>query len=257
MGGCKLILGIIIIVGILILTIKIKSSLNNTNTSLGALKYMLTYASDPKNYIENNPRSLNGMDSIYRPLISSDFPDLQVDSLVQKAQNILLAAYKSLDKGLAKSFEKIPNPYFKKSLEFLLEQHKNLGNDAPIFENIHIHRRVLSDYSNRNGRKTIEFQFAVEAMVHSINKPEKVKKQYRNAVTYQFIENTTVFNELDKNKDGIYGRSCSNCGAPMSADSPNYCKYCSTAFKSIVLEDWLPAEIIPEAWTVPWVGKIK
>lgn len=227
---------------------RLKSFLHDTK-HLGRM--ILQAQTQPDGDNEHEARSLNGMDAIYRPQIAGDFPDLQVDLLQCKAQALLLDAYRALEDGRSHHFLETYGPYMAKALERQMTGHQNLNRWAPQFSDMKIHRGVLSAYNSQGDTKTITFQFALEAYVSCEEHPEKIKRQYRDEVTYSYTENPALFAEADRDGDGIVYKKCPNCGAPLQDFRQRTCPYCSTGLKQMALKSWLPIDIRLEAWTKP------
>ncbi|NLL65311.1 MAG: zinc-ribbon domain-containing protein [Clostridiaceae bacterium] len=210
---------------------------------------------------QNTPRSLNGMDQVYRPLIAKDFPDLQVDQLGNQAESLLQDSYKALataekeEGGVAlnrvRSLLKDSGPYYIDSFERLLSEHKALGEARPIFKNVRVHRRALSNYSTQKGKQLIEFQFAVEALVHSKEHSQSEKRQFKDSVRYQYLEDKHAYQDA-KGNTAVMAFKCPNCGAPLDKAGRTTCEYCGSHVQALQLETWLATEFFPELWKRPF-----
>ncbi|HHX37727.1 MAG TPA: zinc ribbon domain-containing protein [Clostridiaceae bacterium] len=213
----------------------------------------------------DRPRSLNGMDKIYLPLIAEDFPDLRVDQLGNQAQNLLLQSYQALaavqeksatgqsafDELTKKISSKDSGPYYIASFERLVAEHAALGENRPQFEHVFVHNRVLSKYKKHQGKCVIEFQFAVEAMVHSERYPEPEKLQFKDSLRYQFLEDKYLYEDA-KGDAALMSFKCPNCGAPLDRSGRAKCAYCGSNVRALQLDTWLPTELLPELWKQPY-----
>ncbi len=215
------------------------------------------------------PRSLNAMDRIFLPQIARDFPLLRVDQLGNQAESLVLASYEVLAGGAAgsvavgasgavaiRSLETVEadyGPYYARSLERIVESNRRLGQDAPRFADVHIHNRALSLYERRDGKRIIEFQFAVEARGSSVRYPEARPVQLRDSLRLQFLEDSRMY-DAAKGSSPVLALNCPNCGAPLRGIGEESCAYCGTVIKKLQLETWLPTEFLPDAWTKPWVS---
>lgn len=194
------------------------------------------------------PRSLNGMESVYGPQIARDFPNLQIDALGNAAETLLLKSYAALDKGeVEPALAAEVGPLYAEALERLISQHRSQGERAPVFSAVLVHRRVLSYYGRRNGKRTIEFQFAVEAQVTNRRGSQKQRRQMRDAIRYSYLEDVKKFRDADTEQK-VLTRNCPNCGAPLKGRNEEICPYCGSTVKSMELEVWLPDELMPECW---------
>lgn len=225
---------------------------------------MLPSAADSIADKANQPRSLNGMETIYGPRLAEDFPSLRLEALGAEAENLLLKSYLALDEGRVTSEVRAAGgPIYAESLGRLITQHQMLGENAPKFSRIKIHRRVLSYYGRRDGKRVIEFQFAVEAVTGSERLGEGETRQYRDAMRYQYMEDILAYKQKSGG-DETLTRNCPNCGAPLKGRNEEVCAYCGTVVKALELESWLPTELLPDAWleaytpsengTMPFLG---
>ena len=139
----------------------------NLNDALGMLKHVQSGVDDRA----NRPRSLNGMERIYLPHIARDFPGLQIDAMGSQAENLLIRSYEALAGGIDPELKADFGPYYYDALTRLITQNEAQGEDRARFEQVKVHQRVLSHYGWREGKRIIEFQFAVEAFMSSPARP--------------------------------------------------------------------------------------
>lgn len=198
---------------------------------------------------QNRPRSLNGMERIYGPLIAEDFPELRLEALGALAENLLVKSYQALEAGSVPGLLSADyGGFYTESLERLIRQNRDQGRRAPQFSAVKIHKRVLSDYGQYHGRRVIEFQFAVEAMVQSEEHPEAQKRQMRNALRFQYMEDVLKF-EAAGGSEKIISRSCPHCGAPLRGRGEEICPYCRSSIKAMEIYSWVPTELIAPGWS--------
>ena len=215
---------------------------------LASLLSMFKTARESGQADNKTPRSLNGMDSIYRPMIAEDFPDLRLDALGSRAENLLIKSYEALGKRkVSAGFYDQAGRLYAEALERLIVQHRAQGGKAPVFSQVKVHKRVLSMYGRYKGKRSIEFQFAVEAMVSNRDGMPPERRQMRDRMRFHYMEDEKKFAEAGNGK-GVLSRSCPNCGAPLKGRNEEQCPYCGTTVKALELEVWLPAELIPEIW---------
>lgn len=232
---------------------RLRSAWNRLENSSVNKAYEMMKAAAEKQSVqpEESPRSLNGMESIYAPKIAKDFPDLRIDMLGAQAEELLRASYKVLNKGITKEFSEKVGPYYNANMARILEQRKNLSVHAARFSDVKIHRRVLSDYGYRDGKRSIDFQFAVEAMVSSDANSTPIKKQMRNSIRYQYTDDIQKF-ENEKGEKTLRARNCPNCGAPLASSDTQNCQYCGTNVRQLSLSTWMATDVFPEYWVEGW-----
>ena len=220
----------------------------NLNDALGMLKHVQSGVDDRV----NRPRSLNGMERIYLPHIARAFPRLQIDAMGSQAESLLIRSYEALAGGIDPELKADFGPYYYDALTRLITQNEAQGEDRARFEQVKVHQRVLSHYGWREGKRIIEFQFAVEAFMSSPARPEPAKQQLRNTLRFQYLEDSEAFVGAD-GETTVLTQNCPNCGAPLRGAAAELCPYCRSEIKKIQLETWLPVELLPEGWTEKWL----
>lgn len=201
------------------------------------------------------PRSLNNMERVFAPKIAKDFPDLRLEALAHRAENLLMKSYEALRRGgVPADLYEDAGKIYAENLEKLIARNRELGGLAPQFSAVKIHKKALSLYDYLDGRRTIEFQFAVEAKMNNRAGDQETLKQMRDAVRFLYLEDEKKFSELAE-ESGVLTRNCPNCGAPLKGRSEELCPYCGSTVKSMELEVWLPSELIPDLWLKPYDPK--
>ncbi len=184
--------------------------------------------------MQETPKSVNGMESVLRPSLERDFPDMSLEEL--KSDNIdeIFAYYSAIENFDISHFEKSEtiNSQLKKEISENKVYKKK-------FSNIKIHKQAMSDYRVLNNVSTIVFQVALEYMFTDKDILSAVKTQKRIETQWIFLPDEDNFN-LDNTK----GFNCPNCGAPISNTNNRVCTYCSTAVEIDFTKTWRINSII-------------
>ncbi len=185
-------------------------------------------ANTNKNEMENTPKSINGMESVLRPRVEDDFPDMSLEELKAKNKDEVFAYFSAIENLNITHFEKYPNVndiIRKKISENKVYKKK--------FSNLKVHKQAMSDYRVLNNVNTISFQMAIEYMLSSEDTPEAVKTQSRVETQWIWLPDEQNFNS-----ENAKAFNCPNCGAPVSDLNNRVCIYCQTSVEVDFTKSW-------------------
>lgn len=115
-----------------------------------------------KSEMEQTPKSVSAMTSIFLPKIMKDFPEFNYDEMRAMSKDVLTGWLMAID-----SMNVARLKYDGTDLRTKLEQHimkLSSKNMHEHYENIKIHRTEISNYKKTKGRCIITFQSSVEAL---------------------------------------------------------------------------------------------
>lgn len=219
-----IILILFILVVYLIITYKVKKYFH---------KSIFEIISDAKKEDEQIPKSLSSMDSIYLEGIRKDFPDLNINELKRKAEQIILDSLSAIEK---KNTSKIKEEKVKSYVESVINDLKGQNIN---YDSIKIHNTVISKYEKTKSIATIYISTALEYLYLKNNKLEcKVQDRYKLEFVYVIDEENV---EKDKK---LIGLNCPNCGAPIKTTKNQKCPYCKTEVITLPKRVWVCNDIL-------------
>ncbi len=182
----------------------------------------------------NTPRTLSGVEDLMRQRILRDFPDFNFNVCKQMIDSAVSGYFSVLNthEGTDK-LQKISTPSFINELLSETETNKY------IYENVTIHKTVISDYRKLNDEAVVTYQSAV-----GYNRKGKGTMQY----VYQ---SKLVYYLSEDNDAGVQTLVCEYCGAPIDVvGSHKVCKYCGgeISIRNVAAE---------RAWKVNKVAKYR
>ena len=180
-----------------------------------------------KSEIEEEPKSVSSMDSIYLKRIENDFPDLNINELKSSAENVIidtLNAIENKDRESLISSERV-NSYINSKIN-------DLKDDSATYNNIKFHKTVITNYNRTDSVATIHIASSIEYLYKKNDEASK-KVQTRFKCEYIYI--------IDSSKIGnvkALGLNCPNCGAPIKTLGHKHCEYCNSGVIDIVKKNW-------------------
>ena len=230
-----LLLLLIVLLVFLYLYFKIRKSLRSFSEAAFGTSNIIEGFKNQAIKLENEPKSVAGMESLLLPKLNKDFPNLNINEMKKIAENKILV-----------SLESIENKQIK-NLDYVSERVKNWinskisdlkGNETVNYDSINFHRTVLNKYEKNDGICTIVFQTSLEYMYKKNNGNYK---KIQDRVNTQFIY---IFDDtkLTRNQGGI-ALNCPNCGAPIKNLGEKVCSYCQTGIIDIVKRTWILNDI--------------
>lgn len=189
--------------------------------------------------MKKNPASLNGMDKIFAPMIKKDYPDLELQAVfpqVELAVKTYLDCIEDKNTAELESKMVIAPSLVQKTQEIIRDIESQ---DITVYyDNIVVHKTVISDYVKEHGMATIRFQCAVGYLNFVLDKNGKVKSGSREVTeetVYVVSYSRLIDGELGKQSGNVdvLAVSCPNCGAPVPRGSASRCPYCRTEFHNL------------------------
>ena len=179
---------------------------------------------------ENTPKSVYGMESVYKDRILKDFPEVNLNQMKSMVEKSVLDTFQVIENGNIKEF-----PYSSsKAISFVKSRIEDYKNRNVKFEKIHFHKTVLSSYENKNGIVTMNFQTSLEYYL-TTDKKRRKKVQDRYKVNFIYIIDSSKISDTKKS----LGLNCPNCGAPITDIGIKTCKYCGSGVLEIVDRVWV------------------
>lgn len=193
-----------------------------------------------KSEMEQTPKSVSAMTSIFLPKIMKDFPQFNYDEMKEIAGNVLtgyLMAVNSMDMSYFK--------YDGADLRSKLEQDINMlsaKNMREHYERIKIHRTEISNYKKSKGRCIITFQSSVEALHYITDENGRVTEGDREyKLQTKFDTDLIYIQDRDLVEDTLsasFGLTCPNCGGPVKSLGTKVCEYCGAGIVEINIHSW-------------------
>ncbi len=178
--------------------------------------------------MEESPKSINGMESVLRPRLENDFPDMSLEELKSKNIDEVFAYFNAIENLDSKHFENSSN--INDELKKAIAENRIYKKK---FSNIKIHKQAMSDYRVLNNISTIVFQLAIEYMLTDKDISIPQKTQTRIETQWIFLPSEDNFDT-----DNLKSFNCPNCGAPISDLSNRICTYCSSATEIDFTKTW-------------------
>lgn len=187
---------------------------------------------------DSSPLSLNGMDRIYLPKIHEEFPDFQIASVVPQVETVLKEYLNSIEIKSTSALKKLTiSPSLVDRVESIIED-LNSRELKVNYDNVVIHRTVISEYVHENGMVIIRFQSAVGYLNFSQDENGKLvsgSKEKTRETVYVVSYARVLDSDLARQAGvtDVMGLNCPNCGAPLSSANAEKCLFCGTPFKNM------------------------
>lgn len=184
----------------------------------------------------NTPRTLSGVEDLMRSRILKDFPDFNFNVCREMIDSAVTSFFSVLNTNGAEGIDKlkkISTPSFMNEVLALTET------EDIVYENVTLHKTVISDYRKLNDEAVVTYQSAV-----GYNRRGKGTMQY----VYQ---SKLVYYLSEDNAGGAETLVCEYCGAPIDVvGSHKVCKYCGgeISIRNVAAE---------RAWKVNKVAKLR
>lgn len=185
------------------------------------------------------PVSLSGMDRIYGPQIKADFPELNLDELKTRAERLarttLLAIHMEDPSLLSESAE-----LYSAQVRHHIDNLQSLS-QKERYEEITIHRSVISDYRKDAGTCRIRFQIAVGARYRKLAEDGRILAgqdgvtQFKAELEALYVQDR---DQLRSQSIEALAFNCPNCGAPVPALGEKTCDYCGAAIEPLNIRVW-------------------
>ena len=186
------------------------------------------------------PKSVAGATSICLPRISADFPDFHYEERKRRAENVLLSYLSCVSLRDSGNLQDA-NRELKNSLEHRINYLKANGKQE-YFDEPGIHRTEIASYTKNKGRCTVTFQSSIQYKHYMMDMQgkriygsETNWEQSRYNIELVYIQDREI---VEKDFDGLEGRNCPNCGAPLTHLGSNNCRYCGTPIVEYNIKVW-------------------
>ena len=179
---------------------------------------------------ENTPKSVYGMESVYKDRILKDFPEVNLNEMKSMVEKTVLDVFYTIQSCQIYDFHYRDS----NASSFVKNRIENYKNKNVKFEQIHFHKTVLSSYENKSGIATMNFQTSLEYYL-TTDKKRRRKIQDRYKINFVYIIDSNQVNDHEK----LLGLNCPNCGAPITDTGVKTCKYCGSGALEIVKRVWV------------------
>ena len=224
---------------VLILALYAVVRIRNFSMALFGTKDILEGIQRERRNASERPKSLNSMEPVYVPRIQKDFPDLNISEFKKKAERVLLSslqvlASQDLDKLSSEAGKEI-----REKLRIAVEELRS-KNLKQHYDNVHIHKTVVSEYKKDQGLVWIILQTGLETNAYLLDEG-KVISGDREFMTQAVFETHYLYvqdPDLAGTKGDVFGINCPNCGAPVKTLGNKYCSYCGSGIQEINIKAW-------------------
>lgn len=189
-----------------------------------------------------NPASLNGMDRVYVPKINADFPGFQLAAVIPQVETVVKTFLDSVEEQDVGSLSKLTiSPSLVDRAQEIITDLKSQKKRV-FYDNIVVHRTVISEYVKEHGMVIIRFQSAVGYVNYVLDENGNVTDGSRD-ITEETVYVTSYARILDSElarQSGaidIIGLNCPNCGAPLRSSKLTRCEFCGTGIGNNLTED--------------------
>lgn len=233
-------LGVIAVVVLVIVSAvvnKIKSTLDVAAPLLNAIAH--TDFDQQEYEIENTPKSVNAMTSIYLPRIEADFPEFNYFEFKKKAENMLISAFDAISdenpEGIINASSDL-----KSQVSARIDANRT-ALQKEVFRDVVIHQTEIKNYVKNSGTCKITLQSSV-GYHHYIKTnggdvksgSETAMKQTRYDTDLLYVQDVS---KVQKGETAI-GMNCPNCGAPIKTLGEKTCPYCGSGITEINVLTW-------------------
>lgn len=234
---------VLVIIGTLYLFNKFRRVANEFKSVLGTTN-ILKGVQDIQRQKSEMPVALNGMNEIYLPQIERDFPDFNLDQFIEKANGDLLRTLNAIESQDVASLEDQVSPAFVEKAHNIVSDLISRG-AIQHYDDIKIHRTVLSRYRKQPGHCIITLQSAVECFDYVTvdgkisNGSKDLKQQSRYEIDMINVQDLDKIKDAGVNlTDSSFGVHCPNCGAPVEGLGDTRCLYCGSPLHAIQIHSW-------------------
>lgn len=182
---------------------------------------------------EEVPKSLSGMDSIYLDQIKRDFPDVNINEIKRMCEKEIIDCYRAIEN---KDSSGIKNKKIKSFVNSMID---DIGSDSIKYEDLKIHRTVISKYEKSGGVATLYFATAFQ---YIYKKNDDILKKVQDRVKCEYIYVYDLM-EVDASKKTL-GLNCPNCGSPITELGHKNCSYCGSKIIDVISKVWNINDIV-------------
>lgn len=189
--------------------------------------------------IETTPKSVNGMTSLCLPRITADFPEFNWHEFKQKAQNMLISAFRAISEEDISCVENASSD-LSDQIGLIIDANRD-AHLREYYKDVKIHQTEIKDYRKMGGNCIITLQSAV-GMIHYKTKAGGVcegsdtnmcQKRYNIELLYVQDESKIAYGQK------ALGNNCPNCGAPIKDLGSKTCPYCGCGVETVNVRAWV------------------
>lgn len=188
--------------------------------------------------VGKNPASLNGMDRIYIPKIQEDFPDFQLSPVIPQVETFIKTFLDSVEDKNTQALQKLAiAPSLVDRAEEIIKDVSSQNLNV-YYDNIVVHKTVISEYVREHGMVIIRFQSAVGYLHYAENANGKLvsgSKEVAEETVYVTSYARILDSELARQSGviDVIGLNCPNCGAPLRSSHVSFCEFCGTGVQNL------------------------
>ncbi len=183
--------------------------------------------------LEENAKSLSGVESLVRPQILEDFPNFSLDELLSKNKDEIFAYYTSLKTGDFSYYESNKNVNDK-----ILATHSLWVSKGIKVLSTDFHRQVVSSYRKNSETATIRIQAAI--MQRRTDNENTTQKKTQLRIETEWVH---ILDHSNFNIEGVVSASCPNCAAPLVGLDFVSCPYCGSEIIKDFRYSWILTSI--------------
>lgn len=188
---------------------------------------------------ENNPKSVNGMTSVYLPRIEKDFPDFNYFEFKTRAENMLISAFDAISDNNVGELVNASSE-LKEQIRQIIDANID-ARQSEIYKDVKLHQTEIKNYVKENGTCKITLQSSIGFHHFVKNYNGEVVKGSETTLKQTRYDTELVYIQ-DENKVAVGDTSvsvtCPNCGAPIRSLGDKSCPYCGSAVTVINIRAW-------------------
>lgn len=199
----------------------VRRFLISVNRSVRNVSGLLTQIEKVTDDNMHTPKSLSNCESVMLIRIQRDFPEFNVQ-IARQVVNGTISKYFAVlnDRRGASGLRDTCTD------AFVSETEGQIVTNQTRYEDVKIHKTVISDYRRSNEEAVITFQSAIQY-------------RYNDKALMQFVYETHYAYYLSENDAGEnVSLICSNCGAEIDTLGVKICEYCGAEIMASVERTW-------------------
>lgn len=234
-GIHQIVIGVIALVAAVFVGVKVRKFYIKAREAARDIKRVVKDIQMATDETATTPRTLSGVEDLMKQRILKDFPDFNFNVCKQMIDGAITDFFAVLNNAqdVTAKMEKNCTP------SFIAEVRGQIATNKTVYENVRIHRTVISDYRKLRDEATVTYQSAVE-----------YKRKGKSLMQYVY-ESKLVYYLSDENAAGVETLHCTYCGAPIDVVGENkVCRYCGAeiSIRNVASE---------RAWKVNKVAKLR
>lgn len=186
--------------------------------------------------LAETPKSVSAMTRIYLPQIQQDFPELSVDELKRKSENLLVSCFLAVT-GESPEMLTAASPDLREQVRVWVENNRAQG-IRERFEAVRIHQTEITRYKREASYCALIFQSSIEYLYGKQKSggsaPELKKIQTRYNQEWMYVQDVSKLPSYVR----VLALNCPNCGAPVTGLGEKVCSYCGSAVLPVNTRVW-------------------